>query len=114
MAKALLVLLIIGAAAFFIYKETATEPTEEDMLVRDIRDRYAVVVNKFTGAAGRSGISNLDSTFDIDTIVEQLQKVRTDLAKLRGTLAEPKAAKKAAELAEKIERFCRMNNILQP
>lgn len=114
MAKALLVLLIIGAAAFFIYKETATEPTEEDLLVRDIRDRYAVVVNKFTSAAGRSGISNLDSTFDIDAIIGQLQKVRTDLANLRSALTEPKAIKKAAELAEKIEKFCRTNNILRP
>lgn len=114
MGKGFVALVLIAAAAFFIYKQTGQEPSEEEAWVASIKDRYAVVVNKFLSAAGRSGAIGMDTTMDSETAVTQVLKVRADLAKLRGSLTEEKAIRKADELAEKIENFCRKNDIISP
>ena len=114
MAKALLVLLLIVGAAFFIYKRTNQTPSEEEEMVVSIRDRYAVVVNKFLSAAGRAGAIGMDTTYDSETAVTQVLKLRAELAKLRETLTEERAIGKADALAEKIEYFCKKNDIIRP
>lgn len=114
MAKALLVLIVIAAAAYFVYQEVGLAPTEEDLLVEGIKDRYAVVVNKFTSAVGRSGMLGVDTTFDLDTVVEQVKKIRTELTDLRNSLSEARAIRKADALIVKVEHFCKTNNILGP
>jgi preprotein translocase subunit YajC len=114
MAKALLVLLLIAGAAFFIYKQTNRTDSEEEQMVASIRDRYAVVVNKFLSAAGRSGAIGMDTTYDSETAVTQVLKLRAELAKVRETLTEERAIGKADALAEKIDNFCRKNDIILP
>lgn len=114
MAKAFLVLLLIAGAAFFIYKQTNRTPSEEEEMVASVRDRYAVVVNKFLNAAGRAGSIGMDTTDDSETAATQILKLRTELAKLRETLTEDKAIGKAEALAEKIEYFCKKNDIIRP
>jgi uncharacterized protein YxjI len=114
MAKALLVLLLIVAAAFFIYRQTSQVPSEEEELVASFRDRYAVVVNRFMSAAGRAGALGLDTLADSDSAVTRVLELRDELAQLRKTLTEEKAIGKAAALAEKIEYFCKKNDIIRP
>ena len=114
MARVLLVLLIIAAAGYFIYQQTGRAPTDEDLLVDGLKERYAVAVNKFTSAVGRSGMLGVDTTFDLDDVVEQIKKVRTELADLRGRLTEARAIRKADALSVKVEYFCKTNNILRP
>ena len=114
MAKALLVLLLIAGAAFFIYRQTNRTPSEEEQMVTDIRERYGVVVNKFLSATGRSGAIGMDTTYDSETAVTQVLKLRAELAKLRETLTEERAIGKADALAEKIEYFCKKNDIIRP
>jgi hypothetical protein len=114
MAKTLLVLLLIAGAAFFIYKQTNRTDSEELAMVDSIRDRYAVVVNKFLSAAGRAGAIGMDTTYDSETAVTQVLKLRAELAKLRETLTEDRAIGKADALAEKIEYFCKKNDIIRP
>lgn len=114
MAKVLLVLVLIGAAAFFIYRQTGQKPSEEEAMVASIKDRYAVVVNKFLSAAGRSGAIGMDTTLDSEAAANQVLKLRAELAKLRETLTEEKAVRKADELAGKIDNFCRKNDIIRP
>lgn len=114
MAKTLLILIVIAAAAYFIYQEVGGAPTEEDRLVEDIKDRYAVVVNKFTSAVGRSGMLGVDTTFDLDSVVEQIKKIRTELEGLRDRLTESRAIRKADALSVKVEHFCKTNSILRP
>lgn len=114
MAKALLVLLLIAGAAFFVYRQTSQTPSEEEEMVASIRDRYAVVVNKFLSAAGRSGALGLDTLADSESAAVQVLKLRAELAHLRETLTEEKASGKADELAEKIEYFCKKNDIIRP
>ena len=114
MAKALLVLLLIAGAAFFIYKQTNRTDSEEEQLVASIQDRYVVVVNKFLSASGRAGAIGMDTTYDSETAVTQVLKLRAELAKLRETLTEDKAIGKADALAEKIDNFCRKNDIILP
>lgn len=114
MAKKLFAVLLVAGAVYFIYTRTNNPPSEEEAAVASIKDRYAVVVNKFLSAAGRSGAIGMDTTMDSETAATQILKVRADLAKLRGTLTEEKAIRKADELAEKLDNFCRKNDIILP
>jgi hypothetical protein len=114
MAKALLILLLIVGAAFFIYRQTNRTDSAEMALVDSIRERYAVVVNKFLSATGRAGALGLDTLADSDTASGQVLKLRAELAKLRETLTEERAIGKAEALAEKIENFCKKNDIIRP
>jgi hypothetical protein len=112
MAKALLVLILIAGAAFFIYKQTNLTDSKEMAKVDSVRDRFVVAVGKFTSAAGRAGAIGMDTTFDTESAAVQVLKLRDDLAKLRTTLTEERAIGKAAALAEKIDNFCRKNDII--
>jgi hypothetical protein len=114
MAKALLVLLLIVVAAFFISRQTSQAPSEEEEMVASIRDRYAVVVNRFLSATGRAGALGLDTLADSDSAAGQVLKLRDELVQLRKALTEEKAIGKAAALAEKIEHFCKKNDIIRP
>lgn len=114
MAKTLLVLVLIAGAAFIIYQNVGRPASEEEQLVDHFRDRYAIVVNKFLSAAGRSGAIGLDTTFDAETAVVQIKGLRAELAGLRETLTEARAIRKADALADKIETFCEKNGIIRP
>ena len=114
MGKRLVVLLLIAGAAYFVYQQIGRTRSEEEQLVTSLRERYAVVVNKFTSAVGRSGLIGMDTTFDTETAVTQIQKIRAELAELRRKLTEPKAIRSADALAEKIEAFCKKNEITRP
>jgi uncharacterized protein YxjI len=114
MAKALLVLLLIVGAAFFIYRQTSQAPSEEEDMVASFQDRYAVVVHRFMSAAGRAGALGLDTLADSDSAAGQVLKLRDELVQLRKTLTDEKAIGKAAALAEKIEYFCKKNDIVRP
>jgi len=112
--KTIVVLLLIAGAAYFIYQRGGGTPSEEEQLVAHLSQRYNAVVSRFTSAAGRSGLTGLDTTGDAETAVVQIQSLRTDLAELRQKLTEEKAIRKADELSEKVEAFCKKNDILRP
>ena len=114
MVRTLLVLLLIAGAAFLVYRKTALVPSEEEQMVTSIRERYTIAVTKFLNAQGRAGTLGLDSTFDSETAAGNVLKLRAELAKLRQTLTKAKAIRKAEGLAEKIENFCKKNDIIRP
>jgi hypothetical protein len=114
MGKTIVVLLLIAGAAYFVYQQVGRTPSEEEQLVGHMRDRYAVAVGRFTSASGRAGLTGMDSTFDSETAVVQIEKLRTELARLRETLTEDRAIRKADALAEKIAAFCKKNDITRP
>ena len=114
MAKTLLVLLLIAGAAFLIYRQVSMADSEEVQLVRDLQDRFAIVINRFTSASGRSGMIGIDTMDQTETAVNQTLKIRAELADLRKRLTEAAAIKKADKLSEKIENFCKKNDILRP
>ena len=114
MAKTLLVLLLIAGAAFLIYRQLNVSASEEVRLVRDLQDRFAIVINRFTSASGRSGMIGMDTTFDSETAANQTLKIRSELADLRKRLTETAAIERADKLSEKIEYFCKKNDILRP
>jgi hypothetical protein len=72
------------------------------------------LVNKFTSAAGRSGLIGIESTSDLGSVVNQVLALRNELAELRQRLTEEKAIQKADVLAEKIEYFIKKNEIKRP
>jgi hypothetical protein len=88
MAKALLVLLLIAGAAFFIYRQTNRTDSAEIATVDSFRDRFAVVVNRFMSATGRAGALGLETLADSESAVTQVLKLRDELAQLRKTLTE--------------------------
>ena len=114
MAKTLLVLLLIAGAAFLIYRQVNVAPSEEVRLVKDLQDRFAIVINRFTSASGRSGMIGMDTSDQIETSVDQTLKLRAELADLRKRLTEAAAIKRADKLSEKIEYFCKKNDIIRP
>jgi len=114
MLKTLVVLLLIAGAAYFVYQQVGRTPSEEEMLVTHLRERYAVVLNKFTSASGRSGSLGIDTTYDSETVVVEIQNLRAELAELRQKLTEERAIRKASQLSEKIEAFCKKNEIIRP
>ena len=114
MVRKLVVFVLIAGAAYFVYQRMEHPATEEDQLVAHLRDRYAVLINKFTSAAGRSGAIGMDTTFDIDSAVTQIKELRAELAETPAKLTEEKAIGKARELADKIEQFFEKNEILGP
>ncbi len=114
MGKTIIVLLLIAGAAYFVYQQVGRTPSEEVQLVKHLGERYAVVVNKFLSASGRAGSIGMDTTFDSETAVVQIKKVQAELARLRETLTEDRAIQKADALAEKIDAFCKKNDITRP
>jgi len=114
MAKTLVILLLIAGAGYFIYQRMNVTPSEEEQLVTHLRERFVIDLNKFTSAAGRAGMVGLDSTFDIETVITEIKKIRAELGQLRPRLTESKAIRQADELSEKIESFFKKNEILGP
>jgi hypothetical protein len=114
MGKTIVVLVLIAAAAYFVYQQTSKPASEEVQLVKHLEERYAVVVNKFLSASGRAGSIGMDTTFDSETAVVQIKQVQSDLAELQATLTEDKAIARADALAEKIAYFCKKNDITRP
>jgi|GEM_PF-658891 len=114
MVRKLLAFVLIAGAAYFVYQRMNRPTTEEDQLVAHLGDRYAVLVNKFMSTEGRAGAIGMDTTFDLESVVIQVQKLRGELAELRRKLTEDRAIAKAGELSDKIEQFCKKNEILGP
>ena len=114
MGKAIIVLILIAAAGYFIYQQVGRTPSEEELLVTHVRERFGVLVYKFTSARGRSGVIGIDSTSDLEGVVNQVLALRTELAELRAKLTEERAIQKADALAEKIGYFCKKNEIKRP
>ncbi|HPW17478.1 MAG TPA: hypothetical protein PLP83_03760 [Candidatus Aminicenantes bacterium] len=114
MRRVLIVLILIGGAGYYIYNRSQVGQSEEVFQVKNIQQRFSLALNKFTGAAGRSGAIGMDTTFDTETAVRQIEDIRKELAELRKRLTEPAAITRAEKLAEKIEYFCKLNDIIRP
>ena len=114
MAKTILVFLLIAGAAYLIYTRLDHPASEEDLLVDHLNSRFAALLNKFTSAAGRAGLIGVETSFDLDTVVNQIKGLRTELSELRRKLTESRAIRKADKLWDKIARFCEKNEILGP
>lgn len=114
MRKVLIVLVLIAGAAYFIYRQSQVASSDEVQLVRDLQARFSEAINQFTGTVGRSGTVGINTSFDTEASVARIEKIRKELAELRERLTEPAAIKRADTLSEKIEFFCKQNNILGP
>jgi hypothetical protein len=114
MAKTLLVLLLIAGAAFLIYRQVSGPASEEVLQVKDLQDRFAVEINRFTSASGRSGTIGIETMDQTETAVTHIEKIRKELADLRKRLTEAGAIERADKLSEKIEFFCKKNDIIRP
>jgi hypothetical protein len=108
MGKAILIILLIAAAAFLIYRQTHPPLSAEEMLVRAVEDRFTAASSRFMGNAAGGLAVGLDSA---EAAVVEVQKTRSELARLRRTLTENKAIIRAEALKAKIDEFCRKNDI---
>lgn len=112
MGKALIILLVAVAAGYFLYNSMNQSRSEEEELVAGVRARYVEAVNKFLKAVRFGAGLGMDNTMDVEAASNEVLKVRAELAKLRPELTEATAILKAEELADKIEEFCRKNDII--
>jgi hypothetical protein len=114
MVRKLIILALILGAAYVIYQRVNKPQSAEDQRVAQLRDRYVVLVNKFTGAVGRAANMGVDTSFDVESVVIQLKELRTEVTEMRRTLTEERAIGKADELADKITQFFKKNDITGP
>lgn len=114
MRKVLIVLVLIAGAGYYLYHRTTVVSSEEVQLVQDLQARFSESLNRFTSAVGRSGAIGIATTFDTEETVVEIDKIRKELAELRGRLTEAEAIARADKLTEKIEYFCKQNNIRRP
>jgi hypothetical protein len=114
MRKILIVVILIAGAAYFIHQRSTVSSSEEVFKVKHLQARFSEALNRFSSAAGRAGTMGIDTTFDTETTVTEIENVRKELAELRETLTETAAINKADKLSEKIAYFCKQNNILRP
>ncbi len=108
MGKVILVLLLVGIAAFFILQKAKTPATAEELKVKAVEERFLSVQGKIMGAGGGTGPVDLDAT---ENFVRQMKRIRVEIADLKQTLTEEKALQQADELQYKIEEFCKRNDI---
>ena len=108
MGKAVLIILLIAIAAFFIYKQTRQPLSDEELAVKAVEERFITASGKFMGTAAGGLAGGLDAA---EAAVVEVQKVRNELTQLRKTLTEDKAIAKADALVAKVNEFCRKNDI---
>ena len=108
MGKAFLVILLIGAAAFFIYREVHHPASAEELKVKAIEEQFLTASSKLIGAGGGPTVVGLDV---VESAAAQVRRLRGDLAFLSRTLSEEKAIARAESLRLKIDEFCRKNDI---
>lgn len=113
MGKALVVLLLIAAAGYFVYERLGESPSPEMQQVKNLTKQYEGIVSAFSSAQSRAGLVG-DSIFDAGSAAARMVQVRNDLADLRRRLTEEKAIAKADALAAKVEEFCQKNGIQRP
>ena len=113
MGKTIIAILLIAGAAYLVYTRVGQTPSEEMQLVKHLNQRFEAVVSKFSSAQSRAGLVG-DSVFDAGAAADLARKIRDELAELRARLTEEKAIRKADELAEKVETFCKTNDIIRP
>lgn len=108
MGKAFLIFLLIAVAAFFIYKQTSKPVSDEELKVKAVEEEFLMASAKFMGSAGSGLAEGLDVA---EAAVIQVQKIRSELARLMKSLTEEKAIRRADDLRDKIDKFCRKNDI---
>jgi AmiR/NasT family two-component response regulator len=108
MGKAVLIILLIAIAAFFIYKQTRPPVSDEELAVKAVEERFIAASSKFMGAASGGLAVGLDAA---EAAVVEVREVRNELARLRKTLTEDKAIARADALVAKVDEFCRKNDI---
>ncbi len=108
MGKVILVLLLIGVVAFFVLQKAKTPATEEELKVKAVAERFLAVQGKIMGSGGGTGPVDLDTT---EGFINQMKRIRVEIADLRRTLTEDKARQAAEDLRYKIEEFCKKNDI---
>ena len=113
MGKMIIALLLIAGAAYFVYQRVGRTPSGEEQLVEHLSERFEAVVSKFTSASSRAGLIG-ESVYDAGSAASLALKIREELAELRSKLTEEKAIRKAGVLSEKVETFCKTNDIIRP
>jgi hypothetical protein len=108
MGKAILVIILIAAAAFLIYRQAHPPASAEEMQVRAVEDRFTAASSRFMGNAAGGLAVGLDAA---EAAVVDVQKARGELDRLMKTLTEDKAIARAEALKAKIDEFCQKNDI---
>ncbi len=106
-----IVVAVVGLLAFNYAKtgELSLTPSfsksEEEVAVRDLQQEFAAARTQFAQAHRTAGLSGMDTSAEADAAINNVKHVKRELTKLRKTLSEDKAKRKASELANDVRAF---------
>ena len=104
--KKLLVLILVLAAAYFAYQKFVVGTmSDEQKQVQVLADGFAAAKQQMTQAGRSAGLSGMDTTADVDSVMGGVEALLGKLQTLRERLTEEKAVETADKLAEEMRAF---------
>ena len=76
--------------------------SDEGRAVADLQERLSAARKRFTQAHRSAAVGGIDTSGDAEAAINSVKGVKRDLDKLRKTLSEDKAKRKAKELADAV------------
>lgn len=77
----------------------------EEQSVADLQERFDAAQRQFSQAHRAAGMSGIDTSAEADAAVNDVKRLKRDLAQLSKSLSEEKAKDLAADLASAVKEF---------
>jgi len=104
--KRILVLILVLAAGYFAYQKfVAGAMTEEQRQVQALADGFAAAKQQLAQAERSAGATGMDTTGDVDGVMQAVDTLLEKLQHLKDGLTEDKALEKARELEREMRAF---------
>ena len=104
--KKLLVLILVIAAGYFAYQKfIAGGASDEQKQVQALADEFSAAKQRLVQAERSSAVSGMDTTGDVDGVMNAVDSLREKLRTLKERLTEEKAMETANKLEEEMGAF---------
>jgi len=106
-----IVVALVGLVAFNYAKtgefrlSPSFEKSVEEQAVQDLQDSFTAAKRQFAQAHRSAGLSGIDTSSDVSAAISSVKSTKRELEKLRRTLSEDKAKRRAGELADAVKDF---------
>jgi len=104
--KKLLVLILVLAAGYFAYQKfVGGSMSDEQKQVQVLADGFAAAKQQMAQAQRSAGVSGMDTTGDVDSVMGGVETLLAKLQTLKEGLTEDKAITMADKLADEMRAF---------
>ncbi len=111
MAKVLIIIVLIAAAAFLLYRGVDKQSSDEVRMVKAAESRFEMASAKYMRIGKTSGMLASSAVEESETAVNSLKQIKNEFDHLKSTLTDDKAVSRAARLSDRIEEFFFKNDI---